>query len=343
MSKTILVTGGAGYIGSHTVVQLLLNNYNVVVVDNLSNSSAESLRRVEKITGKSVDFHEFDLRNRSQLEGVFDRYDIDAVIHFAGLKAVGESVAKALYYYQNNLESTLSLLEVMKQFGVKQLVFSSSATVYGNPEMLPIVESARKQATNPYGHTKLMIEQILEDITHTNEDWSITSLRYFNPIGAHESGTIGEDPNGLPNNLVPFISQVAVGKLDKVRVFGDDYDTPDGTGVRDYIHVVDLAEAHLAALEHPAKPNVYQAYNIGTGNGNSVLEMIKAFEAAAGTSIAYEVVARRPGDIASCYADPSLANAELGWKATRSVADACRDGWKWQSQNPNGYRTVSEA
>jgi UDP-glucose 4-epimerase len=342
MSKTILVTGGAGYIGSHTVVSLLQNDYDVVVVDNLSNSSAESLRRVEKITGKSVEFHEFDLRNRDMLESVFTTHDIAGVIHFAGLKAVGESVAKALYYYHNNLSSTLTLLEVMKQFNVKNLVFSSSATVYGDPEMLPLIETARKQATNPYGQTKLMIEQILEDIVNTNEDWCVTSLRYFNPIGAHESGLIGEDPNGLPNNLVPYISQVAVGKLDKLRVFGDDYDTPDGTGVRDYIHVVDLAEAHLAALQHPAEPNAYKAYNIGTGNGNSVLEMIKAFEEASGKQVPYEVVERRPGDIASCYADPSLANKELEWKAARTVADACRDGWRWQSQNPDGYKAVGD-
>lgn len=342
MSKTILVTGGAGYIGSHTVVSLLQNDFDVVVVDNLSNSSAESLRRVEKITGKTLEFHEFDLRNRDMLEGLFSTHDFAGVIHFAGLKAVGESVAKALYYYHNNLGSTLTLLEVMKQFNVKNLVFSSSATVYGDPEMLPLVETARKQATNPYGQTKLMIEQILEDIVNTNEDWCVTSLRYFNPIGAHESGLIGEDPNGLPNNLVPYISQVAVGKLDKLRVFGDDYDTPDGTGVRDYIHVVDLAEAHLAALQHPAEPNVYKAYNIGTGNGNSVLEMITAFEEASGKPVPYEVVERRPGDIASSYADPSLANKELEWKATRTVADACRDGWKWQSQNPDGYEVVGK-
>ena len=342
MSKTILVTGGAGYIGSHTVVSLLENDYQVVVVDNLSNSSAESLRRVEKITGKNVEFHEFDLRNRDMLESIFTTHDFDGVIHFAGLKAVGESVAKALYYYQNNLESTLTLLDVMKKFDVKHLVFSSSATVYGDPEMLPLVETARLHATNPYGQTKLMIEQILEDISKTNEDWQITSLRYFNPIGAHETGLIGEDPNGLPNNLVPYISQVAVGKLDKLRVFGDDWDTPDGTGARDYIHVVDLAEAHLAALEHPSKPNEYKAYNIGTGNSNTVLEMVKAFEEASGKEVPYEVIERRPGDIANCYADPSLANKELGWKATRTIADACRDGWKWQSQNPDGYQVVGE-
>lgn len=333
----ILVTGGAGYIGSHTVIELLNTNNEVVVVDNLSNSSKESLNRVEKITGKTVEFHEVDLRNKESLESIFATHQIDAVIHFAGLKAVGESVAKALHYYQNNLESTLTLLEVMKQFDVKKLVFSSSATVYGDPEMLPLVESARKQATNPYGQTKLMIEQILEDVAATKEGWNITSLRYFNPIGAHESGLIGEDPNGLPNNLFPYISQVAVGKLAEVQVFGDDYDTPDGTGVRDYIHVVDLAKAHLAALDHLDHPDEYKAYNIGTGTGISVLESIHAFEKASDKTIAYKVIDRRPGDIASCYADPSLANNELGWKAELTTEDACRDAWKWQSENPNGF------
>lgn len=334
----ILVTGGAGYIGSHTVVELLNNNHKVVVVDNLSNSSEEAIHRIEEITRKSVEFHEFDLRNRTMLDSVFNSHSFDAVIHFAGLKAVGESVAKALFYYQNNLESTLSLLESMKQFDVKKLVFSSSATVYGNPETLPITEDAPKSATNPYGQTKLMIEQILEDISATNEGWNITSLRYFNPIGAHESGLIGEDPNGLPNNLLPYVSQVAAGKLEKVNVFGDDYDTPDGTGVRDYIHVVDLAKAHLAALEHLDHPNAYKAYNIGTGRGTSVLEAIDAFKSASGTNIPYEIVDRRPGDIATCYADPSLANEELGWQAEKSVADACTDAWKWQSNNPDGYK-----
>jgi len=333
----VLVTGGAGYIGSHTLIELLNDNHQVVVVDNLSNSSEESLRRVEKITGKHVEFHEHDLRDRDMLESVFNAHDFDAVIHFAGLKAVGESVAKALFYYQNNLESTLTLLEVMKQFDVKKLLFSSSATVYGLPDALPIPETAPKSATNPYGQTKLMIEQILEDIAATNEGWSVTSLRYFNPIGAHESGLIGEDPNGLPNNLLPYVSQVAVGKLDKVRVFGDDYDTPDGTGVRDYIHVVDLAAAHLAALKHLDHPDAYKAYNIGTGQGVSVLDVIKAFEKAADKEILYEVVERRPGDIASCYADASLAGRELGWHTEKTLEDACADAWRWQSQNPNGY------
>lgn len=333
----ILVTGGAGYIGSHTVVELLNANHDVIVIDNLSNSSNQSIERIEKITGRNVEFHEKDLRDYEAVESIFASRNIDAVIHFAGLKAVGESVSKALFYYQNNLESSLTLLEIMKQFDVKNLVFSSSATVYGDPEMLPLVESARKQATNPYGQTKLMIEQILEDVSATNEGWNITSLRYFNPIGAHESGTIGEDPNGLPNNLFPYISQVAVGKLKEVQVFGDDYDTPDGTGVRDYIHVVDLAKAHLAALEKISHPNEYKAYNIGTGKGISVLESIRAFEKASGKSIPYKVIARRPGDIASCYANPSLANNELGWKAQLTTEDSCRDAWKWQSKNPKGY------
>ena len=336
----ILVTGGAGYIGSHTIIELLNNNHSVVVVDNLSNSSEESLRRVEEITGKNIEFHEFDLRNQDMLDSVFNANSFDAVIHFAGLKAVGESVGRALYYYQNNLESTLCLLESMRKFDVKSLVFSSSATVYGSPNTLPITESAPKSATNPYGQTKLMIEQILEDVTLTGEDWNITSLRYFNPIGAHESGRIGEDPDGLPNNLLPYISRVAAGKIEKVSVFGNDYDTPDGTGVRDYIHVVDLAKAHLAALDHLDHPNVYKAYNVGTGGKTSVLELIEAFRKASGKEIHYEVVARRPGDIASCYADPSLANQELGWFAQKTVEEACADSWRWQSNNPDGYEEI---
>lgn len=340
----ILVTGGAGYIGSHTIIELLNKNHNVIVVDNLSNSNKESLRRVEKITNKNVEFHEFDLRNREMLDSVFNKNSFDAVIHFAGLKAVGESVGKALHYYQNNLESTLCLLEAMKQFDVKNLVFSSSATVYGDPEALPITESSPKSATNPYGQTKLMIEQILEDISATNEDWNIASLRYFNPIGAHESGLIGEDPNGIPNNLLPYVAQVASGKLAKVQVFGDDYDTPDGTGLRDYIHVVDLAKAHLAALKNldHSNSNIYKAYNVGTGGADSVLDMIKAFEKASGKEIPYEVVNRRPGDIAACYADTSLAERELNWKARFTIEDSCRDAWRWQSQNLDGYEAVGE-
>ena len=336
--QTILVTGGAGYIGSHTIVELLSSGYQVVVVDNLVNSSAESLKRVESIAGQAVEFHEFDVRDKARLQKLFGAHKFAAVIHFAGLKAVGESSLKALYYYQNNLESTLTLLEVMQQFAVTKLVFSSSATVYGDPEVLPLTESARKSATNPYGQTKLMIEQILQDVSQTHANWNITSLRYFNPIGAHASGTIGEDPSGPPNNLVPYISQVAVGKLEQLRVYGDNYATPDGTGVRDYIHVVDLARAHVAALAHLDHPNVYKAYNIGTGKGTSVLEMITAFKAASGKEIAYEIVARRPGDIASCYADPALSTAELGWQAELTIQDACRDAWRWQTQNPEGYK-----
>lgn len=333
----ILVTGGAGYIGSHTIVELLNAGHDVVVIDNLSNSSREALERVEEITGKDIEFHEADVRDVEVLDSVFSQREIDAVIHFAGLKAVGESVAKALYYYGNNLESTIHLLERMELFDIRKLVFSSSATVYGNPETLPITESTPKSAASPYGQTKLMIEQILEDLSATNEGWNITSLRYFNPVGAHESGKIGEDPDGTPNNLVPYVSQVAVGKLAHVNVYGDDYDTPDGTGVRDYIHVVDLAKAHLSAIEHLDHPNQYKAYNIGTGTGSSVLEVIKAFERASGVEIPYTVVDRRPGDIASCYADASLAKQELGWEAHHSLEDACRDGWKWQSSNPTGY------
>lgn len=339
----ILVTGGSGYIGSHTIIELLNNGHEVVVVDNLSNSNRESLRRVEKITNKNITFYEMDVRNENSLDSVFNTHDFDAVIHFAGLKSVGESVSRALFYYQNNLESTLMLLEVMQKYNVKSLVFSSSATVYGNPDKLPITESApRCGVTNPYGQTKLMIEQILEDVAATNEDWNITSLRYFNPVGAHESGLIGEDPNGIPNNLLPYVAKVAVGKLEKVNVFGNDYNTPDGTGVRDYIHVVDLAKAHIAALNHINHPNIYKAYNIGTNNGVSVLEMIESFKIASGKDIPYEIAPRRPGDIASCYADPSLAERELGWKAELTIQDSCNSTWKWQSQNPDGYDFIGE-
>ena len=333
----ILVTGGAGYIGSHTIIELLASGHSVVVVDNLSNSSAESLRRVEEITGQSVPFHEFDLRDRTRLAELFRSETIDAAIHFAGLKAVGESVEKALLYYQNNLESTLTLLDVMQEFDVKKLVFSSSATVYGDPARLPITEDMPLSATNPYGQTKLMIEHILRDVAATKQGWQFTSLRYFNPVGAHPSGRIGEDPSGIPNNLLPFVSQVAVGKRDHLNVFGDDYDTPDGTGVRDYIHVVDLARAHVAALEHLGELDEYKVYNVGTGRGTSVLELVKAFETASGREIPYQITPRRPGDIAACYADPGLAEAELGWRAELTIEDACRDAWNWQSNNPNGY------
>lgn len=333
----ILVTGGAGYIGSHTLVELLQRGHTPVVVDNLSNSSAESLQRVKQITGSSVPFFEQDLRDKAKLQELFSAHEFDAVIHFAGLKAVGESVTEALRYYQNNLESTLTLLEVMKDYNVKTLIFSSSATVYGTPEKLPITEDMPRSATNPYGQTKLMIEQILTDITATNSGWNITSLRYFNPIGAHDSGLIGEDPSGLPNNLLPYISQVAIGMRDKLTIFGDDYDTPDGTGVRDYIHVVDLARAHVSAIEALGHANTYKAYNIGSGIGTSVLELVRAFERASGHEVPYIVAGRRPGDIATCYCDPSLAKKELNWSAQLTIADACRDAWKWQSSNPNGY------
>jgi len=333
----VLVIGGAGYIGSHTLIELLHDGHEVVVVDDLSNSSEESLRRVEKITGQTVPFHRQDVCDQAALGELFVKYQFDAVIHFAGLKAVGESVAKPLEYYRNNIDSTLALCAVMQAHGVKKLIFSSSATVYGTPEELPLKETSRVGVgiTNPYGQTKFMIEQILRDLAVADPSWQITLLRYFNPIGAHESGLIGEDPNGLPNNLLPFVSQVAVGKLDHVNVFGDDYDTPDGTGVRDYIHVVDLARGHVAALDH--LEDGVATYNLGTGQGVSVLEVIKAFEQAAGKTIPYEVVERRPGDIASCYADASLAGRELGWRTQKTLDDACADAWRWQSQNPNGY------
>lgn len=333
----VLVTGGAGYIGSHTTLELLQSGHDVVVVDDLSNSSRESLRRVAEITGREPEFYELDICDEAALDSVFAQGDIDAVIHFAGYKAVGESVEKPIMYYGNNLGSTTTLLKVMDKYGVHKLVFSSSATVYGDPAKLPITEDMPLSATNPYGQTKLMIEQILQDVAASSDKWNITSLRYFNPVGAHESGRIGEDPSGIPNNLLPYVSQVAIGKREKVSVFGDDYDTPDGTGVRDYIHVVDLAQAHLAALEHLNHAGEYKAYNIATGNGVSVLELIAAFGQAAGREIPYEIVARRPGDIATCYADPGLAEKELGWKAKLSIERACEDGWRWQSQNPDGY------
>ncbi len=337
MFMHILVTGGAGYIGSHTVIQLLGNGHDVTVVDNLSNSSEESLKRVEKITGNTIAFHQLDLCDTQALDEVFSNNQFDAVIHFAGLKSVGESVSKPLDYYRNNIVSTLSLCDVMQKHNVKKLIFSSSATVYGTPEELPLKETSRVGVgiTNPYGQTKFMIEQILRDIAVADENWCITLLRYFNPVGADPSGLIGEDPNGIPNNLLPYVSQVAVGKLDKVRVFGDDYGTPDGTGVRDYIHVVDLAKGHVAALNHLRSGT--DVYNLGTSKGVSVLEIIKAFGAAAGKAIPYEIAERRPGDIASCYADCNKANIELGWKAEKTLTDACADSWRWQSKNPNGF------
>ena len=333
----ILVTGGAGYIGSHTVVELLNRGHDVTVVDNLCNSKEESLRRVQEITGRKVAFRKVDLLDRAALDAVFAGARYDAVIHFAGLKAVGESVQKPLEYYHNNITGTLVLLDVMRAQGVKRLVFSSSATVYGVPKSVPLHEDAPLSATNPYGQTKLMIEQMLRDLAATGSGWGIALLRYFNPVGAHLTGRIGEDPNGIPNNLMPFVAQVAVGKLAKLRVFGNDYPTRDGTGVRDYIHVVDLALGHLAALDCLMKKSELITVNLGTGNGYSVLEMVRAFEKASGRKIACEVVARRLGDVAECYADPALAQKLLGWKAARGVDEMCADQWRWQSQNPRGY------
>lgn len=335
--KTTLVTGGAGYIGSHTLIELINNNFEVVVIDNLANSSRESLRRVEQITGHEIPFVEADVRDQSVLDDVFTTYSIDSVIHFAGLKAVGESVAKPLEYYDNNLVSTLALLEAMREHSVKQLVFSSSATVYGSPSELPLRETSTVGVglTNPYGKTKYMIEQIIQDYCAADPTFEATILRYFNPIGAHQSGQIGEDPSGIPNNLLPYVAQVAVGKLQSVGVFGNDYDTPDGTGVRDYIHVVDLARGHVAALQH--MKDGANVYNLGTGSGTSVLEIIKAFSKACGRDLPYEIKPRRAGDIAACYADCSKAERELGWRAELSIEQACADSWRWQSQNPNGF------
>ncbi|WP_374724532.1 UDP-glucose 4-epimerase GalE [Calidifontibacillus erzurumensis] len=338
----ILVTGGAGYIGSHTCVELLEAGYDIVVVDNLSNSKVESLNRVKEITGKDFPFYKIDLLDKAQLEVVFSEHQIDAVIHFAGLKAVGESVQIPLHYYHNNITGTLVLCEVMQAFDVKKIVFSSSATVYGLPERVPISEDFPLGATNPYGRTKLMIEEILRDLYQSDNRWSISLLRYFNPIGAHESGRIGEDPNGIPNNLMPYITQVAVGKLPELRVFGSDYPTVDGTGVRDYIHVVDLAKGHLKALEKVLAGTGIDAYNLGTGKGYSVLEVVAAFEKASGRKIPYKLVERRPGDIASCYADPTKAKKELGWAAEKGIDEMCVDSWRWQKNNPNGYETEAK-
>lgn len=334
----ILVTGGAGYIGSHTCVELLNSGYEVVVADNLSNSSEESLKRVEKITGKKVKFYKVDLLDQYRLIEIFQKESIDSVIHFAGLKAVGESVAKPLEYYHNNITGTLILCDVMRRFGVKKIVFSSSATVYGDPATVPIQEDFPLSATNPYGRTKLMLEEILRDIYNADHSLSIIMLRYFNPIGAHESGLIGEDPNGIPNNLVPYITQVAAGKLKELGVFGDDYDTPDGSGVRDYIHVVDLAIGHVKAIEKLNNSSGIYIYNLGTGMGYSVLDMVKAFSKVCGMNIPYVIKPRRPGDIAACYADASLAEKELGWIAQRGIKEMCEDAWRWQKNNPNGYR-----
>lgn len=334
---TILVTGGAGYIGSHTVLELLEEGYKVIVIDNLSNSSTQSLERVAHITGRKPLLYTFDLLDITALDKVFTSHHIDAVIHFAGFKAVGESVSNPIRYYRNNLDSTINLCDVMRKHGVKNLVFSSSATVYGEPKQVPIKEHFPTSAQNPYGQTKLMSEYILKDI-HTSDDaWNIALLRYFNPIGAHHSGLIGEDPNGIPNNLLPYIAQVAVGKLNELSIFGNDYGTPDGTGVRDYIHVVDLAKGHLKALEKLKEHPGVVTYNLGTGKGTSVLQMVDAFKQASGVEIPYTIVDRRPGDAAECYADPSLAEQELSWKAEFNIQKMCEDTWRWQSNNPNGY------
>ncbi len=336
----ILVTGGAGYIGSHTCVELLNLGYEVVVVDNLCNSSEESLNRVKQITGKEVTFYRADLLDKAAINDIFDKETVDAVIHFAGLKAVGESVAKPLEYYHNNITGTLILCEVMRDHGVKNIIFSSSATVYGDPAFIPITEECPKGTiTNPYGQTKGMLEQVLTDLHTADPQWNVILLRYFNPVGAHKSGLIGEDPCGIPNNLTPYITQVAVGKLKEVGVFGDDYDTPDGTGVRDYIHVVDLALGHVKALAKLSDTPAVRIYNLGTGCGYSVLQMIDAFSKVCQKQIPYTIKPRRPGDIATCYADPSLAKKELGWEAERGLMEMCEDSWRWQSGNPNGYRS----
>ncbi|GGI70992.1 UDP-glucose 4-epimerase [Shewanella hanedai] len=337
MNMTILVTGGAGYIGSHTVVELLNADQDVVIIDNLVNSSIEALHQVEAITGKSVTFYQGDILNKAFLQKVFSDHKIQSVIHFAGLKAVGESVAQPLRYYETNVSGTLVLCEVMAEYNVKNLVFSSSATVYGDPASLPITEDFPTGATNPYGQSKLMVENILEDLYHSDPSWNIARLRYFNPVGAHASGSIGEDPNDIPNNLMPFIAQVAVGKREKLSVFGDDYNTHDGTGVRDYIHVVDLAIGHLKALDKLNTQSGLVTYNLGTGVGYSVIDMVNAFEKACGSKISYQIVARRPGDIAACYADPLKAQTELGWQATHTLEDMANSSWNWQSTNPNGY------
>ena len=334
----VLVTGGAGYIGSHTCVELLNEGYGVVVVDNLCNSNPESLNRVEELTGKKVKFYEGDVRDEALMRKIFAENELHCVIHFAGLKAVGESVAMPWEYYDNNLNSTLVLTKVMKEVGMKNIIFSSSATVYTGDNEMPLRENSRTgHCTNPYGWTKYMTEQILSGMANADKEWGIVLLRYFNPIGAHESGRIGEDPRGIPNNLMPYITQVAVGRREKLSVFGNDYDTPDGTGVRDYIHVVDLARGHVAAVKYVAQNKGCDVFNLGTGTGYSVLDMVNTFESANGVKVPYQITDRRPGDLAVCYADPAKSAEVLGWKATKNLTDMCRDSWRWQSQNPKGY------
>lgn len=334
---SVLVTGGAGYIGSHTVIELVENGYEPIIVDNLCNSKMEAVKRVRKLCGKDVKFYEYDLCDIDKVKEIFKKEKIDSVIHFAGLKAVGESCAIPLEYYRNNLTSTLNLLRVMKEEGVKNFVFSSSATVYGQPKSVPIKEDFELSVTNPYGRTKLMIEDMLRDLYKSDSSWNIALLRYFNPIGAHKSGMIGEDPHGIPNNLMPYITQVAIGKLKELSVFGDDYATPDGTGVRDYIHVLDLAHAHVLAVKRLTQAPGLVTYNLGTGNGYSVLQLVKAFEKASGRAVPYKIVSRRSGDIAECYADSSLAAKEMGFKCAYGLQDMCEDSWRWQSNNPDGY------
>ena len=334
----ILVTGGAGYIGSHTCVELLKEGYDVTIVDNLYNASKKAVERVERITGKKVTFYKEDICSRTAMEQIFEREAVDAVIHFAGYKAVGESVAKPVEYYQNNLVGTLTLCDVMRKHGVKNIIFSSSATVYGDPAEIPITENCPKgTCTNPYGWTKWMLEQVLTDIQTADPEWNVILLRYFNPIGAHKSGLIGEDPKGIPNNLLPYVAQVAIGKLKCLGVFGNDYDTPDGTGVRDYIHVVDLARGHVKAVQKLAAREGVSIYNLGTGKGYSVLDVVHAFEKACGHEIPYEIKPRRAGDIAACYCDPRKAREELGWEAAYGIEEMCEDSWRWQTQNPDGY------
>ena len=335
---TVLVTGGAGYIGSHACVELLNAGHTVIVADNLVNSSAESLRRVEKITGKTLTFHNVDLTDRAALDALFDKYAFDCVLHFAGLKAVGESVGQPLRYYENNLNSTMNLCESMASHGVTKILFSSSATVYSPENTMPVKETDRiGGCTNPYGWTKFMCEQILSGVAHAHPDWTVMLLRYFNPVGAHPSGLIGEDPRGIPNNLMPFISQTSAGKRECLSVFGNDYDTPDGTGVRDYLHVVDLARGHVAAMDYMTGRTGVFVFNLGTGHGYSVLDMVHAFEKVTGQKVPYKITPRRPGDVATVFCDPSLAERELGWKAELTLEDMCRDTWNWQSQNPDGY------